>query len=346
MIKPDAPGFPLLGYIDELVNKLRDRVPAALSDWDPAAIHEARVTTRRLKAALELLKPVLSKSRRQPFAKILKKLRRRLGPLRDIDVMLEHVNDIQRANKFPAAVLWLTQHLYDQRERVREKSTKQGAPADVLEKLGSWWGLREEVTEAHEATESLLAESLHLQTDAFVEQADRFVAGSRGERQSAHQDPHEMRIAGKALRYTLEMAQAQGHDLPKSVTKTFKRMQEMLGLWHDYVVLTERAMRIAVDELLAHHDGTTQAEVLELAQLAIRRAGQQLAHFSTLWIKDGAAIAAKIRSSFPLTQPVLERKDAAAARDSSIELRKGPGPTHSISNPDSAPAPGAAALDA
>ena len=36
-------------------------------------------------------------------------------------------------------------------------------------------------------------------------------------------------------------------------------MQEALGLWHDYVVLTERAMQISLEELLPHHDADMQA---------------------------------------------------------------------------------------
>ena len=60
-----------------------------------------------------------------------------------------------------------------------------------------------------------------------------------------------MRIAGKALRYTLEMAVVEGHTLPGPVLKAFKRMQACLGLWHDYVVLTEAALRASLEPLAA-----------------------------------------------------------------------------------------------
>src|SRR5207237_1802689 len=139
--------------------------------------------------------------------------------------------------------------------------------ADVLTKLGAWWGLREEVAEAGEAVDSLLADSLHQQLDAFATQAGRLMAGDRrtagadGEA-GPRQDPHQLRIAGKGLRYTLEMAAAQGHKLPAAVIRHFKKMQEALGLWHDYVVLTERAMAVSLDELLPHHDAAMQQKVL------------------------------------------------------------------------------------
>ena len=53
------------------------------------------MATRRLKAALDLLKPVLSDEHLKPFSKVLKKFRRRLGPMRDLDVMIEHLGEIK-----------------------------------------------------------------------------------------------------------------------------------------------------------------------------------------------------------------------------------------------------------
>src|SRR5207253_1190431 len=75
------------------------------------------------------------------------------------------------------AAQWLADRLRRRREKEREKSVEASGPASVLAKLGSWWGLREEVLEAREAMDSLLAESLHLQTDAFSERAGALLAG-------------------------------------------------------------------------------------------------------------------------------------------------------------------------
>ena len=41
----------LLAYLDDLVDHLRRLVPKALRGNNPEAIHDARVATRRLKAA-------------------------------------------------------------------------------------------------------------------------------------------------------------------------------------------------------------------------------------------------------------------------------------------------------
>ena len=127
------------------------------------------------------------------------------------------------------------------RDVLREES-KEGASARRSFGGSEGWPLvRSEIVEAREAVDAMLAESLHLQADAFAEQADRLVAdhlarpptrlrracGRRGrgrhrrrdrrggsaaepERARQRQNPHDVRIAGKALRYTLEMAEVEG----------------------------------------------------------------------------------------------------------------------------------------
>ena len=65
------------------------------------------------------------------------------------------------------------------------------------------------------------------------------------------------------------MAAVEGHELPKSVLRLFKKMQDALGLWHDYVVLAETAMEISVEEILAAIDPVMQQRVLDVVSLAI-----------------------------------------------------------------------------
>ena len=51
--------FPLLAYLDGLVEQLQKDTPKALRAFDADAIHDARVATRRLRAATDLLAPIL-----------------------------------------------------------------------------------------------------------------------------------------------------------------------------------------------------------------------------------------------------------------------------------------------
>ena len=338
MGKREPSDFAFLDHLDELLDDLHHNVPKALKEFDTDGIHDARVATRRLKAALDLLDPVLSDRRKKPFAKVLRKLRRRLGPLRDADVMIEHLGELTPAGQTGPAAQWLRAHLLAERQRAQEESRqhKEGS-ADVLERLGSWWGVREEIEEARDAIDSLLAESLHLQTDAFAERADQLTSasGSSADPSAPRQDPHQLRIAGKLLRYTLELAAAHGHKLPGSVTKTFKQMQEALGNWHDYVVLVECAMRTSLGEQLAYHDLARQDQLVELTKQLLKRATRELDGFSRLWRQEGAQVTETVRQTFPLTRPVAEpvEVEPELGDADAIESKTDPDPTGSDGTP-------------
>ncbi len=343
--EPRESEFPFLAYLDKLVEDLRDDVPNALKQFDAEAVHGARVSTRRLKAAVDLLEPVLTKDCRRPFSDVLRKLRRRLGPLRDLDVMLGHLEELgaarpsarekkrraadadaaastaadprqASASRLRVAAGWLSERLSAERSKARDEAGNKSVSTKVLARLGTWWGLRDQIVESRAAIDTLLAESLHLQLDAFAEQAEAIV--ERVERPAPrpdveHPDPHALRIAGKALRYTLEMAAIGGHELPADVMKAFKKMQESLGLWHDYVVLTEKSMHVSLDEMLPHHDAATQGAILDLARSTLARAEKELTKFAHLWTGRGRSLVGDIRAAFPLTRACPRKKAPPAS---------------------------------
>ncbi|MBV8779946.1 MAG: CHAD domain-containing protein, partial [Phycisphaerae bacterium] len=281
---------PLCQYMDELIDSLRKDIPAALKRFDEDAIHDTRVATRRLKAAIELLEPVLTDEHRKPVAKAGKRLRRRLGAMRDLDVMIDALEPFLKQRSHGEAATWLRDRLVHARESARDEAKSESSPHRLMARLGSWWGLREEVIESSEKASHLLAHSLHNQLESFAEQADQL--GNHDS--SKPHDPHAVRIAGKALRYTLEMAKRDGHDLPDDVAKTFKKLQDALGRWHDLVVLTERAMQESIAALLPHHDPEMQKKVMALAKLLLDRSVRELQKFSALWSEKGKNISAII----------------------------------------------------
>jgi CHAD domain-containing protein len=315
----------LVKYADGLVEGLRENVQAALRDFDAGAIHDARVATRRLSATLDLLEPVLSSGPRKKFERILRKLRGRLGPLRDLDVMIEHLHELtHKASGKPKeqdrsepqapvpaqltpAIAWLTERLEGERTEKRRKSTKKRTIPRVMESLATWWSLHDELAEADEAAGTLLADSIHLQLDAFAERAadpkgQKSVKGENGGK-SRH-NPHALRKAGKSLRYTLELAEETEHAVPAGTIRAFKKLQDALGLWHDYAVLADAAMQASMDELLAYHDSELQLQVLDLARDAIRRSARALTRFDRLWQRRGQPLISEIREAFPLTKNV------------------------------------------
>ena len=292
---------PLSEYMDGMVETLRDLLPKALDHFDEDAVHHARVATRRLRAALDLLAPKLSAERLRPFGRALRKLRRRLGPLRDLDVMIEHMATLPASSPHATAAEWLSEQLLRERRALRAKlaeKNKKKSPAAALAKLGNWLGLRPDVAALDDAVTPLLSESLGPQLDDFVQRADRIAAVQHAGSDTppgAGEDPHALRIAGKLLRYTLELAAATGQTLPRLHLKTFKRFQDALGLWHDHAVLIQTAMRMAVDTDLAIHNRQRHRQVLMLINAMRRRGDAHMSRFSRLWREHGPVIAQDIR---------------------------------------------------
>jgi CHAD domain-containing protein len=316
--------FGLLAHLDTLLAELQDSVPRAMKEFDLDGIHDARVATRRLKAAMRLLAPVLSDDRRRAFENVLKKVRRRLGPLRDMDVMIGHLSKLEAHSAHGVGAGWLRGQLEHRRDLARLESHNGPRSADVLAKLGCWWHVREQVIEADEAIDSLLAQSLHLQLDSFAERAQGIVTRIEETNPATQQqDPHELRIAGKLFRYSLEIAQSQGHQLPAAVFRHFKQLQQCLGNWHDDVVLMQCAMRISLEEMLAYHDLQMQERVLDLNRFFLRRANRELSNFVRLWRKRGPEVTRTVRAKFPITtsEPLIESKtdpDPAGSDDTPV----------------------------
>lgn len=294
---PAAP--PLLRHLDRLARHLVEQAAAVLQADSTDAVHQSRVTTRRLKAACDLLEPILAGKARRHLNRVLRKVRRRLGPMRDIDVMIGHLRDFAGEPGCGPAAQWLTEELEHDRLDAVNDARCDKTLARLASKLRPWGKLRGQVARNEAAVDRLLAESLHRQLDAFAARAGELDASAEDAPHGVSVDPHAVRIEGKALRYTIEMAQAHGHPLAEEITRTFKKMQDALGLWHDHVVLTEQAMLLSGEAMLTHHNLPLQQSVLDLAQASLKEAGRQLDKFRRLWREHGEALAAEIRAAYP-----------------------------------------------
>lgn len=297
---------PLIAHLDALVDNLRELVPLAMKDHDGKSVHHARVSTRRMKAAIDVLQVSITDEHRKPMARALSKLRRTLGPLRDADVMLGHLDTLP-TGRFTEAVDWLRFRISAERQSAIERIEKGPGAAKMLARLGAWWGVREELVGHAGLADTHLVESLHLQLDAFAQ-----LAGAMGDSNAAGVDPHQLRIVGKSLRYTLELAVAGGHKVPASIIRLFKRLQDALGLWHDYVVLAEQILRSSLDELVAHHDAHLQGALLDLSRFFVRRSAAKLSGFATLWEGQGQALCDTLRKAMPIIEPKMDHGPAGS----------------------------------
>lgn len=68
---------------------------AALAGIDPEGVHDMRVASRRLRAAIELYRDVFPTRGLKPLLREVKQIADTLGSVRDLDVMLQNVrNDL------------------------------------------------------------------------------------------------------------------------------------------------------------------------------------------------------------------------------------------------------------
>lgn len=227
--------------VDRQIDQLRAQLPG-IRDGDDDAIHDARVATRRLREALPLLQsagPDREKARRW-----LRRTGRRLGRIRDVDVMLELA--VAAVQRLPAAAVPLQRLMVelrasrDQRLRRAVKRLEQQDRKATLAPMRSggsaiWW-LRT-VGAPWAAT---LANRVLTRTDALD------LAITRAGGVHFPNRVHAVRIAAKKLRYALEAAESLGTFRVPGALALLKRVQDVLGDLHDrYVFLQSVAERAA-----------------------------------------------------------------------------------------------------
>lgn len=307
---PTPPAVPAIARtLEERVDDLRGLVRRALRSWDSEAIHQARVATRRLKAAIDLLQPLLSEDPRREFSKSLRKLRRSLGPLRDADVMLAHLESLRAPAGAAEGAAWVTRRMREHKADLRREAARKLTPRKALARLESWVDLEQEVRESHAAAAPLLARIAPTQVGTFAARADRLVrSGGAGALapaapealadDHAGENVHELRVAGKLLRYTLELAKPLGYEVPRSVAKDFKKLQDALGLWHDFAVLTDKILSLAIEAHLAARRPDVYGQVLNLARLCWAKSERHLDQFRKLWAAGGAGLAERVAGVF------------------------------------------------
>lgn len=191
------------------------------------AIHKLRTWSRRSAAAVQIFWPLLPKQERKWFARKLKKIRQTAGDVRDLDVMLEQV----------AGNAYLFEELQKQRAmalRPLKRLHKQ------LHKSGQFEQRQRRLLQRMDQPKQRLGDWA---ADRVGKQAAELVAlGSRSLTASAA--AHEFRIAGKELRYVLEIM---GHALPTAAVKVDSllcELQERIGTICDHAAAEKMYRRL------------------------------------------------------------------------------------------------------
>lgn len=250
-MKTNDPADPTV--IDVAHNVLDDRTrdmkrlwPRVLAGADREALHDLRVNVRRIQAVLRLFRDELPK-RRRDHAATAKRLIRSLGAVREIDVVLMHLDDVMKPGEGDdRAIRWLravcSVERDDRQQALRRVMQDTGWP----DELRSW--IRDQKAKGsvrkHSPAEfrTTVQKLVPVLAHRYLGHIDNVVGHPR--RSSAL---HEMRLDGKPFRYLLEFCSPFfGDDLSRLLAEV-KGSLTLLGQIHEcdvLVPLIRRQIRI------------------------------------------------------------------------------------------------------
>ena len=208
---------------------------------DSEELHDMRVATRRLRMALRLFADYLDADTMRPVLKGLRRTGRTLGAVRDLDVFHEktqrYIASLPRARRGeldPLLAAWQIE--YDARRSALVTYLDGRRYRRFVEGLGALLTGPPEALAAPGAPNGPTVRQV-LPALLHRDLADVLAAGSLVDGAGTPLKRfHELRIAGKALRYTLEFFEAPLGRGSKPLIESVKLLQDHLGDLQDAVV--------------------------------------------------------------------------------------------------------------
>jgi CHAD domain-containing protein len=222
----------------------------------PENVHKFRTYSRRVEAVLNEV--ALKRHRNDDkLLQLLARLRKKAGRVRDLDVQIGCLRNLKvpQANGHKSQLM---NALLDER-RLREKKLVKAFDAKTAEEIS-----KRLKRSAHEI-------SIPRNSEPLAQTLSKLAQLGRGNGQLSEKTLHQYRIIGKRARYVAELAS----DDPqaKQVVEQLKRMQDVIGDWHDWLKLTEKAERLLGDvrrsALVAMLRNVTQAKFRQSVQVVM-----------------------------------------------------------------------------
>ncbi len=217
--------------IDKLLKQLMDNLPGTVEGSDIEALHDMRVASRRLRASFRVFRRCFQKNELKRAEVLVKKVTQALGQVRDQDVLIEFLE----AHNTDGMLQWLIE---------REKQIREGARLrmiDILDDI-TQADLPLTIKELLENVSMVECDGKTVEKNAFAAQAKKLINDQLCNMRnisSAIENPenvdelHQMRIAAKRLRYTMEaFIPCFGKPLKEKI-EAVKLLQEQLGEIHD-----------------------------------------------------------------------------------------------------------------
>jgi CHAD domain-containing protein len=213
---------------------------AALPDaaqGNKEALHKARIASRRIREALPLLS---AGDRVRRLERKIRKITRALGPVRELDVALQILDEVEKSGELSRAALARLREAVARERQVLQADMKRRLEDCNVPKLR-----KRAVAAARKAIENG-----SMRRDPVRLARARARAARRAERLRAAIESasgiylpdrlHDVRIAVKKLRYALELVRELSGSRASAQLKTLSKIQDALGRMHDLEVLIAR----------------------------------------------------------------------------------------------------------
>jgi CHAD domain-containing protein len=219
---------------------LLDALPAATSG-DSLSVHRARVASRRLREVLPVIADAAGAHHLGRANKDVRRITRALGPIRELDVALGHLQEVGPRTGVPARTLaHVRRHLNAERQRQRRAMLDVITPraaARLKARVGSPpstppTGLGN-AAEIHSARRRAARRAVRL----------RIEIGRAGGLYNSER-LHAVRVATKKLRYALEVDRELTRSRAAARINRLKSLQDELGRIHDFEILVEHTREV------------------------------------------------------------------------------------------------------
>jgi CHAD domain-containing protein len=218
-----------------------ERAIDGIDDGDVKALHRTRVASRRLREIVPVLQ--LDRATAKKLVRRLRKVTKRLGSVRELDVLLLLIDELHVSRPMHAAALGRVAAAVTRTRNEARRKLRSQMPETELERLARKLGRAVEELDETAASSAIPAAS---RARALLWAVDARTAnraarlGAAVEAAGAVYLPerlHAVRIAVKKLRYALELASELRGDKRTPALTTLKRVQALLGRLHDLQVL-------------------------------------------------------------------------------------------------------------
>ena len=255
------------------------------SERQADSIHKFRTTTRRLQTLLEQLVPERNRNQKK-LLKMLDHIRRLAGKVRDLDVELAALRSL-KVSQEPRRKTQLLEGLIELRSEHEKK----------LRKMLTKEMVRQIRKRLSRASKEVRVESGRDPMDVaqkILQQVEPAAAAPLTEELL-----HRYRIAVKRARYAAEFAPKSGENL--QFIARLQRLQDVLGHWHDWMILTRRAARRFGDahqsSLVAALDGVTRGKFRHAAADLVASAGIRSRKRSPAASRPGKRVTKSVTSA-------------------------------------------------